>query len=328
MMQRFFMFLALAAASLAPLSTATANETTTGQSTATVDKFEQDRAAILGMAGKFKVTFDFREVMALRPDYELKKPYRSEAYEMVKVVTDEPKHISMQHLLVVVDGEGEKHVVKHWRQDWRYEQAETWTYKGDDRWEPVTQSPTEIEGTWTQIVYQVDDSPRYWGTGTWVHEHGVSRWTSDLTNRPLPRREHTKRDDYDILQAINTHIVTDNGWLHRQENRKLDTSNSEHPIIALETGLNPYIRTDKDVFTPAEEYWSKTADFWAAVREAWTAIYAQREPIHIRDSLERGSLRQYTYELEDEYWEEPVDEVAGRMKQVIEAFLIQKADAS
>ena len=46
----------------------------------------RDRAAILGMAGKFEVKFNFTETVALAPDYELKKPYTSKAHELVKVV--------------------------------------------------------------------------------------------------------------------------------------------------------------------------------------------------------------------------------------------------
>ena len=64
-------------------------------------KFEQDRQAILGMAGKYDVTFDFEETMAIRDGYELKKPYLEHASEMVVVVEDTGETIAMQHLLVV-----------------------------------------------------------------------------------------------------------------------------------------------------------------------------------------------------------------------------------
>src|SRR5690606_21853417 len=113
------------------------------------------------------------------------------------------------------------HVVKHWRQDWQYEGAKGYDFQGENVWEPTTYSKAQARDGWMQSVYQVDDSPRYWGVGQWVHRDGVSTWTSSLTNRPLPRREFSKRSDYQVLAAINTHVVTDDGWMHYQSNYKL-----------------------------------------------------------------------------------------------------------
>ena len=42
-----------------------------------------DRAAILAMAGEFRVTFQFQETVAVAPGYELHEPYRSGATEFV-----------------------------------------------------------------------------------------------------------------------------------------------------------------------------------------------------------------------------------------------------
>ena len=44
--------------------------------------------AILGMAGEYDVTFDFKETVAIRPGYELAKPYHSAASELVLVIKD------------------------------------------------------------------------------------------------------------------------------------------------------------------------------------------------------------------------------------------------
>ena len=79
-------------------------------------KFEQDRKAILAMAGDYYVTFDFRETVSLTPGYELKKPKVSGADEIVRLVEDRGDFISLQHILVMKMG-GEPIVTKHWRQD-------------------------------------------------------------------------------------------------------------------------------------------------------------------------------------------------------------------
>ena len=97
-------------------------------------KFEQDRKAILAMAGDFDVTFDFRETVALTPGYELKKPKLSGADEIVRVVEDSGDFISLQQILVMKMGD-EMYVTKHWRQDWKYEPAEILVFIGGNAWE-------------------------------------------------------------------------------------------------------------------------------------------------------------------------------------------------
>lgn len=238
--------------------------------------FSRDRAAILAMAGAFEVEFNFEETIALAKDYQLKKPYQSKARELVKIAEDAGDQITLQHLLVFEDSEGDTSVIKHWAQIWKYEDTRTLTFEGQNSWIPVTHSDKETEGTWTQFVTQVDDSPRYKAQGTWRHEGNTSTWTSRLSTRPLPRRDYTKRKDYDVIVAVNEHIITPDGWVHRQTNRKLVNRDGNNQFLCLESGLNKYKRLsgseDLAQFEPAEELWSKRQDFWKHVREAWLQI--------------------------------------------------------
>ncbi|MDX1581616.1 MAG: DUF6607 family protein, partial [Alphaproteobacteria bacterium] len=66
-------------------------------------KFEQDRQAILAMAGNFQVTFDFEETVPLAKGYALKDPKISKGHEIVRVIEDRGDRISLQHILVVGD---------------------------------------------------------------------------------------------------------------------------------------------------------------------------------------------------------------------------------
>lgn len=263
-------------------------------------KFEQDRRAILGMAGEYKVSFEFEETMALRDGYELKEPYHSQASELVKVIKDTGDSISMQHLLVVGQGD-DQHVVKHWRQDWVYQADAGYEFQGDNVWEPITFSDEQAEGAWVQSVYQVDDSPRYWGIGTWDHRDGVSTWSA-AANRPLPRREFSKRDDYQVLGAVNTHVVTDAGWMHYQSNYKLDKKAEDQKVIALESGVNTYTKTDEVDFGKAREYWQKTAPYWQEVRDAWSQVYGQRETIKLANRWKGDKMYTHMFDLADLYW--------------------------
>jgi hypothetical protein len=186
---------------------------------------ERDRRAILAMAGPYRVSFDFLEVVrfdaALKPD----APYQSWATEIVLVAEDRPDFIALQHVLAmrVLQDDGkvsEPMVVRHWRQEWRYEAERLLAYAGDNSWEQRSVPEAERRGAWTQSVLQVDDSPRYAARGRWRHEDGLSTWISDETWRPLPRREFSVRKDYQVLAGTNRHSVTPSGWLQEENNHE------------------------------------------------------------------------------------------------------------
>ena len=287
-----------------------------------MSKFERDRAAILGMAGEFDVTFDFEETLALRPGYELAEPYQSKASEMVRVIADTGEFISLQHILLVKQGE-ESHVVKHWRQDWQYEGRAGYDFEGKNVWVPITFDADEARGGWVQSVYQVDDSPRYWGLGKWTHRDGVSTWSA-ATNRPLPRREFSRRDDYQVLGAVNTHVVTDAGWMHYQSNHKIDKTHPTHKVIALESGVNTYTKTQATDFTEAEAYWENTRAYWAQVRAAWSRVYARHDRIALKNRWKGDKMYTHLFDLSDLYWgESDVSGAKAEVQKVIEAFLAE-----
>ena len=145
--------------------------------------------------------------------------------EYVYVIEDDEDFISLQHILVMFMSNEKQEiqgpfVIKHWRQDWKFENSRLIEYMGQDTWGARQFKKSEVEGTWTQAVFQVDDSPRYESFGRWEHEGGVSTWVSMKTWRPLPRREFSVRDDYDALVGTNRHTITPNGWVHEERNFK------------------------------------------------------------------------------------------------------------
>lgn len=268
------------------------------------DKFERDRAAILAMAGNYEVTFEFEETAALQPGYELQKPYHEEAMERVEVVEDTPERITLQHLLLVDMGDDEPEVIKHWAQVWEYEDGRVLNYEGGRTWSPVDLSTADVEGGWTQYVTQVDDSPRYKAAGRWVHEGNVSIWTSMASTRPLPRREHTKRSDYDVLGVVNHHIVTPTGWVHLQENRKVVKRDGKVEVLCLERGQNRYEKAGEEKageFAAATKFWEERKGFWNEVREVWRGwIHTAEGPITYVPRVEDAKLRTLVSDLEEE----------------------------
>lgn len=235
----------------------------------------EDRAAILAMAGTHSVTFHFEETTAIAEGYTLRsKPYDEDATEVIVVVEDTPARITLQNLLVVPDRkQGGTRVIKHWAQVWTWEDRQLLDYMGEDGdhlWRKVELSPEQAAGTWSQLVTQVDDTPRYEGYGRWTHQRGESSWESAPTRRPLPRREYSKRDDYDYLLVTNRHTLTPGGWIHLQDNRKVvDRDGEPARVLCLESGLNTYTRSESPDAHAALDWWKEHGAFWNGVREFW-----------------------------------------------------------
>ncbi len=228
-------------------------------------KKDLDRQAILKMEGCYKVTFFFGETYSDNKDYEYQDRYFEEGVELVKVLESKDNFISLQHLLVVKD----TMVVKHWRQDWLFENTKMLAYDKDQTWKNVTISNEKAKGTWTQKVFQVDDSPRYEGYGTWVHVDGRSFWESK-SDAPLPRREHTKRDDYNVTGRFSHIEILPDGWILDQDNEKiLRQDNQKDQVLVNEKGVERFFTGNYNC-KAAEDYWAKTQEFWSIVREIWT----------------------------------------------------------
>ena len=244
-----------------------------------------DRKAILAMQGEYVVDFAFDETVLLAPGYERGSAMRSGGDEVVIVVEDAPDRIVLQHILVDAKS---GHVTKHWRQDWTYEASSRWEFTSDQTWRVRAIPAGDTAGAWTQCVYEVSDAPRYCGTGRWKHEGGIATWTSDYTWRPLPRREYTKRSDYNAMGVVNRHTIVPGGWTHEQDNTKVlrRADGSIDHAIAREFGFNDY-RKDTDVdFKPAYDYWTATQDYWAKVRMRWDAFLSQPPGLHLKTKVD------------------------------------------
>lgn len=254
--------------------------------------FEQDRATILAMAGDYKVRFDMQESTPWMESYQPLDRKISGGHESVRVIEDTGTKIVLQHLLVA-EHEGETFVIKHWRQDWEYEPARILAYVGPSRWEWTDVPERMRNGRWSQTVYQVDDSPRYAGWGEWETTHGIRRWRSNWTWRPLARRDAVRDPIYDRYAAINRHQLTPTGWIHWQDNTKMMPTESGvgglQPVVQ-EYVLNTYTKFDGYEVSAADAYWSATKDYWAAVRAKWNEIAAAKGGIAIEEEANTGTV--------------------------------------
>jgi len=248
---------------------------------------QKDRRAILALAGDYRVNFEFLETIGYTSDYKRPKPYQSWATERVYVIADDGDFISLQHIMVMYFQTSDPDtgqlatqgpvVMKHWRQDWRYQDRDLFVFGGDALWQHRQVPENLATGRWSQAVYQVDDAPRYKDTGFWQHGAHRSIWQSGDTWRPLPRREASVRDDYDVLVSRTRITVLPTGWVHGQDNEKLVLDDSRRPMamLAREQGVDRYQRIVDFDFVPGDEYWRTTSAFWAQVRDYWAQIERQ-----------------------------------------------------
>jgi hypothetical protein len=262
-------------------------------------KKEQDQAAIKKMCGCYEVTFNFAETFNYSQDslYKPSKTKIDKGLEWAQLVEDTDNKISIQHLLQVGSPE-QPYIVKHWRQDWLFQNKDFYMFDGDNKWNFETKTEDEVEGQWTQKVYQVDDSPRYEGSATWVHVDGKSFW-ENTTNAPLPRREYTKRSDYNVTLRGNRHEITEYGWLHDQDNAKIIRQEGKEDItLAKEKGYNTYVKVEDSRCQGAINWWKEHDKKWATVRAKWSEVYNRNKDLYLEDKVDNKVLFKHLFDEE------------------------------
>lgn len=223
-----------------------------------------EQETIKKFCGCFEVEFEYAETFPRVEGYTIAKPYHATALEYIVLEEEAPGKLVMQHLLALDDSM----VIKHWRQDWEYEPSHLFTYHGNETWSSATATKSVVHGAWSQKVFQVDDTPRYSGTATWQMRDGKYVWVS-TSDAPLPRREYTKRDDYQVLRRTNTLIIEEDGWIHEQDNAKIVIDTDREYSIVEEKGRNTYRRVDPAKCAFAAQYWEQQKAFWVHVRAVW-----------------------------------------------------------
>ncbi len=285
-----------------------------------VKKLRMDREAIRSMAGCYQVTFEFAETFAPDTAYKYHDRKFEEGLEYVILVEDRDKFISFQHLLVVGDM-----IIKHWRQDWVYENTEVLSFYKDNSWKKIKLTSEQAKGTWTQKVYQVDDSPRYEGYGTWNHVDGRHFWES-TADAPLPRREFTKRSDYNVLRR-HSHIETNaNGWYLEQDNEKIiRDANGNDKLLCWEKGMESFTKGNYDCRV-ATDWWAKNTRYWADVRATWDDVFKQSKELKLEKKVEGKLLYEKLFDLGDTYSEKTdynSAEAKSAIKKIIESYIVK-----
>lgn len=260
----------------------------------------KDISALKQLCGCFEVDFQYAETFSPIKDYEFHERYTASALELSLPIEISKDKFVIQHLLIVND----TMIIKHWREDWIYENKELLKFEGDSKWSKVAADPKNVKGTWTQKVYGTTDEPRYEGFATWTHADGVSQWYN-VADSPLPRREYTKRKDYNIMARGNRLVIHEKGYTHEQDNDKIRREGENRTHIASEKGYNIYSKTDDAKCKVAENWWKENQAFWTIVVKAWDEVIATRKSsVELKDFVRTKMLYVSLNELQSKKLDE------------------------
>ena len=281
----------------------------------------QDRKIIDKLCGCFEVSFKYAETFAPSGDYKFHD--REEiggTAELALPIEVSDKKIVIQHLLIV----SPTVVVKHWREEWTYENPVIWKYKGDRTWVKETLPAEQVKGKWTQTVWEVADEPRYQGFSQFVNLDGKIIW-QNTTDAPLPRREYTVCDDYNVLKRTNRMNIGDNGYVHEQDNQKIIRSNNSDKLLVEEKGLNTYKKIDEKECTAAKEYWEKNKEYWGKVRKVWADYINTHDVISLKNKIDNKFLHEYLMTQAKDYLSQKITaaEIDNKIKEEINRFIGQ-----
>jgi hypothetical protein len=271
------------------------------------------------LCGCFEVEFKYAETFSPDPNYKYhERDEINGGVELSLPIEVSDKKIVIQHLLVITDSL----IVKHWREEWTYENPVLWVYKGDKTWVKETVPAEQVKGKWTQTVWEVSDEPRYQGFSQFVNLDGKIIW-QNTTDAPLPRREYSIRSDYNILKRTNRLNITDSGYIHEQDNEKIIRSNGTDKLLTQERGINSYKRLDDKQCAAAKYYWEKNKLYWDKVRKVWADYISTQTIISLKTKVEGKLLHEYLINLSKEYAAKKISDadINGRIKAEINKFI-------
>ena len=281
---------------------------------------QQDGKKIVDkLCGCFEVAFKYAETFSPNADYKYHE--REEiggTAELALPIEVTDKKIVIQHLLIV----SPTVIVKHWREEWTYENPIIWKYKGDRTWVKETVPAEQVKGKWTQTVWEVADEPRYQGFSQFVSLDGKIIW-QNTTDAPLPRREYSVRSDYNILKRTNRMNITDSGYLHEQDNQKIIRANGVDKLLVEEKGLNSYKRIDEKECAAAKVYWEKNGTYWGKVRKIWADYISTHNSISLKNKIDGKLLHEYLISQAKDYADKKITDadIDNKIKAEINRFI-------
>lgn len=280
---------------------------------------QEDSRFIKNLCGCFEVDFKYAETFSPDPDYKYhERDEISGGIELSLPVELTGNKIVIQHLLVISDSI----IIKHWREEWTYENPVIWKYTGNRTWVKETVPAAVVKGKWTQTVWEVAEEPRYQGFSQFVVLDDKIIW-QNTTGAPLPRREYSVRNDYNFLKRTNRLQITESGYIHEQDNEKIIRKDHVDKLLTQEKGINSYKRMPDSLCSAAIYYWEKNKNYWGKVRRVWADYLNQQSVLSLKMKVEGKMLHEYLFELAKEYAAKKNSEaeIDNRIKVTIARFM-------
>jgi hypothetical protein len=247
---------------------------------------EADRAAILRLAGHFRVDYTYTETQPLRPGYSPTPASAAAAREVVLVVEDRATRIVLQHLLLVGTP---TLVVKHWREDWDYQPATLIEHVDRQAWQRRTVPAERRGGRWSRSVFEADGAPRHAALGRWTHGPDGSQFeVPSPVLSPKPRRELT-RLDYELLwlqDRISVPAPPAVGWKRTQQITKTLYVPVQPPLVQETVEVRYTPEADAAGGDAAAAYWQRVGPYWTPARAAWAGRFPVSRVVRLRDVVD------------------------------------------
>lgn len=282
-------------------------------------QMKEGAASVDKLCGCFDIEFKYAETFSPDKNYKYHDREVLGAKELALAVEKSDKKIVIQHLLVIDDTT----VIKHWREDWTYEQPYVWQYEPDKKWIKKDLKPEQYKNKWTQTVWEVDDAPRYQGISDWVTTDNKTFWLN-TTDAPLPRREYTTRNDYNVLRRGNKLVLSAAGYTHEQDNDKIQKADGSEKLIAQEKGYNIYKKVPETQCATAAAWWKEKGAFWTAVRVEWEKIFATQNTVQLQARVDNKRLSTHLDEMEERFQKKEMTktEVSAKAKEILQKFAL------
>ena len=116
----------------------------------------------------------------------------------------------------------------------------------------------------------------------------------------------------------NRQELTDNGWVHKQENQKVVRKEGEKDfVLAYEQGLNTYTKVDDSLCIAAQDFWKENQAMWSMVRNKWDRVFAENKDLTLHSKVDNKVLWKHLADTEKYNNQEAIDVL-------IDSFIIKK----
>jgi hypothetical protein len=132
------------------------------------------------------------------------------------------------------------------------------------------------------------------------------------------------RDDYQLLEGTNRHVILPTGWVQEEENlkRRLTAEAEKHRYLAKELGNNRYQRLEDFDWSAGDDYWQTTGPFWELVREEWANVFERHNSFTLKKTHENTPLFMALFELAEHFGKGELEEAGNAVKNVIDNYVV------